>query len=86
MSLVILEEGSVPLPEDLAEEFGLHKGSPIQWERTEDGALKLRPAVSREEAVERLSGLLKPYLKQQGGGVDAFLRWREEDARLDGSL
>ena len=86
MSIVILEEGSVPLPEEYAQEFGLHKGSAAEWRRTDDGALELRPSATRKEAIERLSTLLDPYLTERGGGVEAFLKWREEDARMDGSL
>lgn len=85
MPVVIREEGSVPLPEELAEEDGLHKGSEVEWERTEDGALKLR-AVASTGGGSRFLRILKPYLKEQGGGVEAFLEWRREDARLDGSL
>ena len=85
MSLVILEEGAVPIPADLAQEFGLHKGSSFRWERTDDGALKLLSSVASGGAGSRLLGILKPYVKEQGGGVEAFLKWRDEDARLDGS-
>ena len=83
MSLVILEEGSVPLPEDLAQEFGLHKGSSVRWERTEDGALKLRPATSREEAIDRLMGSLKDTVKPGESGMESFLGWRQEERELD---
>ena len=86
MSIVILEEGSVPLPEDLAQAIGLHKGTAAEWRRTDDGALELRPSTTRKEAIDRLGTLLDPYLTERGGGVEAFLEWREEDARLDGSL
>ena len=83
MSLVILEEGAVPIPEDLAQEFGLHKGSSFQWERTEDGALKLRPAMTREEAIEWLRGSLKDTLKPGENGMESFLKWRQEERELD---
>lgn len=86
MSLVVREDLSVPLPEDLARRFGIHGGSRIEWEPTEDGRLTLRTEESSEGAGSRLLGILKPYLKEQGGGVEAFLEWRREDARLDGSL
>lgn len=86
MSLVVREDLSVPLPEDLARRFGIHGGSRIEWEPTEDGRLTLRAETTRQEAINRLGEVLKPYLKEQGGGVEAFLEWRREDARLDGSL
>jgi len=83
MSLVILEEGAVPIPKDLSQEFGLHKGSSFRWERTEDGALKLLTSVASGGAGSRLLGILKPYVKPEGDGVEAFLKWRQEDRELD---
>ena len=86
MSLVVREDLSVTIPEEMAERMGLHPGSPVQWESAPNGGYTLRPALSRHEAIDRLGEVLKPYLKEQGGGVEAFLEWRREDARLDGSL
>ena len=62
MSLVVREDLPVAIPEALAAELGLHGGSSVEWERTDDGALKLRPARSRAEAIDRLMGSLKHTL------------------------
>ena len=86
MPLTVRDDLSVPIPEEVASQMGIHPGSPVQWERTSDGGYTLRPDQTRREAVEGLGEVLKPYLKEQGGGVEAFLKWRREDARLDGSL
>ena len=83
MSLVVREEGSVPLPEDLAQEFGIHKGSHVEWERTEDGALKLRSANSRLAAFDRFSKALKATVRPGDGDPDWFLRWRQEEREMD---
>ena len=80
MSLVVLEEGSVPIPEDLAQEFGIHKGSPVQWERTPDGRLTLRTLSSRREAARRLRGMLSHTLKPGESAVADLIREREEAA------
>ena len=68
MFLTVREEGSVPLPEDLAQEFGIHKGS---GDRTDDGALKLRSAKSRLAAFDRFSEALKAIFEpgEDGTGV-----------------
>ena len=84
MSLVILEEGSVPLSEELVREFGLHKGCEVEWERTEDGGLKLRPSVAPAGAGSQLLGILKPFVHEQEGGYEAYLKWRSELASLNG--
>ena len=73
----------MPLPEDLAQEFGIHKGSEIEWERTDDGALKLRAANKRLEAIDRLMGSLKHTVKPGESGVEEFLKWRQEERELD---
>ena len=83
MSLTVREEGSVPLPEELAHEFGIHKGSEIEWERTDDGALKLRVPNDRLEAVRRLRGMGRDLLKPGESGVEEFLKWRQEERELD---
>lgn len=83
MSLTVREEGSVPLPEDLAQEFGIHKGSEIEWERTDDGALKLRTAKSRLAAFDLFSETLRATLKPGEDGMEWFLKWRQEERELD---
>ena len=83
MSLVVREDLSVAIPEALAAELGLHGGSSVEWERTEDGALKLRPARSRTEAIDRLSGMGKSWVKPGESGVERFLKERQEERELD---
>ncbi|AIE85296.1 AbrB/MazE/SpoVT family DNA-binding domain-containing protein [Fimbriimonas ginsengisoli] len=83
MSLVVREEGSVPIPEELAEEFGIHKGSQIEWERTADGSLTLRATMSREETIRAIRGAGRKFLKPGESGVESFLRWRQEERELD---
>lgn len=84
MSLVVREDNSVVLPEDLSRELGVHKGSEIEWERTDAGILlKPRHATSRQEAVDRLSGMGKAWLEPGENGVETFLKWRQEERELD---
>ncbi|CAN5600414.1 hypothetical protein BH11ARM2_BH11ARM2_28960 [soil metagenome] len=85
MSIIVREEGLVPLPEDWAQEFGIHMGSEIEWERTEGGALTLRARNRRLEAIDRLRGMGKAWLKHGESGVESFLRWRQEERELDPS-
>lgn len=83
MPLTVVEEGSVPIPEDLAHAFGIHKGSQIEWERTEDGALKLRATNDRLEAIRAIRGAGRKYLQPGESGVESFLKWRQEERELD---
>ena len=75
----------LPIPEDMADELGIRVGSEVRLERHAGGGLLVRPPETREGAGTRLFGLMVPHLKERGGGVEAFLEWRREDARLDGS-
>ncbi len=59
---------------------------PIEWRPAPDGSYTLRKVSPASLADRPFRGFLKPYVKTEGGGVEEFLRWRQEDARLDGSL
>ena len=83
MLLVVREEGSVPIPEDLADRFGIHEGSRIEWVLSDSGQLVLRTTTLRDEAVRTLRGSLKNTVKPGETGMDAFLEWRESERRLD---
>lgn len=83
MVTVVREEGSVPIPEELAREFGIHAGSEVEWERAEDGSLRLRLGASREEAIRSVRGAGRKYLEPGESGVEGFLRWRQEERELD---
>lgn len=83
MFLTVRDDLSVAIPEAMAEELGLHAGSPVEWERTDDGALKLRAAHDRLEAVRRLRGMGKALLKPGESGVESFLELRQEERELD---
>lgn len=83
MSLVVRRDLSVPIPEEMARDLGLHEGSPVEWERTPDGGLTLRPSRTRAEIARALLGAGQKYLKPGESGVEGFLKWREEERRLD---
>ena len=83
MSLVVRQDFSVPIPEDMAQEIGLHRGSAVRWERAADGGLTLRATSSRKEAALKLRGMLKDYLKPGDSAVADLIREREEAAILE---
>lgn len=85
MTSVVRQGNLVSIPDEIARALNLHEGSRVEWEPSSDGAFILRGEASALPG-RRLRGLLKPYLKPGESGVEEFLRWREEDAKLDGSL
>ena len=80
MSLILRDDLSVPISEEMAQRLGLHPGSPVLWEPTLDGGYVLRPTLTRAEAIDQLSGSLKGYLKPGESAVADLIREREEDA------
>ena len=82
---VVIREGSVPIPSDLVAELGLQDGTAVDVQRTDDGGLKIKPALTREEAIRRLRGSLKDTLKPGENGMESFLKWRQEERELDPS-
>ncbi|RYG38053.1 hypothetical protein EON81_04780 [bacterium] len=85
MSIVVREDLSVPISEEMAEQMGLHPGSSVQWERAQDGSYILRPVLPREEAVRRLRGMSKSWLKPGESGVESFLQERQIERTSDES-
>jgi len=83
MTLVVREDLSVPISEEMAERLGLHPGSPIQWERTRDGGYTLRPALTRQEAARQLHGMLANTLKPGESAVADLSLEREQEAILE---
>lgn len=80
MSLVVRDDLSVAIPQEVAEKMGLHPGSPVRWERTANGGYALRPALTRSEAAQRLHGMLAHTLEPGESAVADLIREREEDA------
>lgn len=57
MSTLVDERGRVLVPKDLRAQFGLEAGCPVIVEAEADG-IKLRRAIPRKEALERLAGII----------------------------
>jgi hypothetical protein len=83
MNSVVQSGNLIPVPPELAQEFGLHEGSSVVWNRSPDGAWTLRPLLTRPEAIQKFRGLLKGAVKKGESGVERFLAWREEERNLD---
>jgi len=80
MALVVREDLSVLISEEMAERMGLHPGSPIQWERSPDGGYTLRPVQTRQEAARQPHGMLAHTLKPGESAVADLIRERGEEA------
>ena len=83
MALTVRDDLSVPIPEAMAEKLGLHGGSPVEWEITDDGALKLRTVNERLAAFDRFGEIVKGAFPSGEDGMEEFLEWRQEERELD---
>lgn len=69
----------LPISEEVARAHNLREGVEVTWETTSEGRLVLAEKPRRDPLS--LRGSLKQMLAPEGGGVEAFLEWRREDAR-----
>lgn len=63
MSTLVDERGRVLVPKDLRAQFGLDHGCPVIVEAEADG-IKLRRAIPRKEALDRLAGIVPKASKR----------------------
>lgn len=73
MATSVDERGRVLVPKGLREQFGLEPGAPVIIEADADG-VKLRRAISRKIALERLAGVI-PKSRASRGSVDTKRIW-----------
>lgn len=85
MAIVVRDDLSVPIPEEVASAMGLRRGSSVRWERLSDGSYVLRPLLTRQEAARRLHGMLAHTLKPGESAVAELIQEREQDAIRDES-
>jgi len=97
MTSVIRELNLLPIPEQIANELGLHSGVSVEVTRTAEGfeVKTTRPGMRRGSdgvwrahdermaILEGLHGQGQRFIAGAGSQVDALLRDREEDASLD---
>lgn len=57
MSSLVDERGRILVPKDLRAQFGLEPGCPVIVEADGDG-IRLRRAIPRQEALDRLAGVI----------------------------
>lgn len=58
MTTALDGRGRVVLPKELRDRFGLEPGCPVTIEADGD-SIRLRRAITRHEALERLTGIIK---------------------------
>ena len=77
MSTLVDERGRILVPKDLRAQFGLEPGCPVIVEADADG-IKLRRAIPRQEALDRLAGVIpKAAGRSPINPLDAKRMWEK---------
>ena len=79
---MVSEPNNLVVPGELVETLGVQVGSRVEWTSTGDG-LTVRLLPDRAEIERSLRGEGRRLMPNAGSQVEALLRDREEDDRLD---
>jgi AbrB family looped-hinge helix DNA binding protein len=83
MTTTVTESNEVSIPPDIAREFDIHPGTQLEWAKTGEGAIIVKPLPSRGELARQLMGAGQRWLKPGADPIGDLIREREQDGRLD---
>ncbi len=83
MTTTVTESNQVSIPPEIAREFGIHPGTELEWEKTGDGTILIRPLSSRGELARQLMGAGKRWLKPGADPIGDLIKDRALDDKLD---
>jgi AbrB family looped-hinge helix DNA binding protein len=85
MTTTVSESNQVSIPPDLAREFDIHPGTRLEWAKTGEGIITIKPLPNRADLARQLLGAGRYLLKPGADPIADLIREREEDDRLDQS-
>jgi AbrB family looped-hinge helix DNA binding protein len=83
MTTTVTESNQVSIPPEIVRDFDIHPGTQLEWTRSGEGAILLRPISSRGELARQLMGAGKRWLKPGADPIGDLVREREQDDKLD---
>jgi len=83
MTTTVTESNQVSIPTEIVREFDIHPGTRIEWARTGEGAIIVKPLPSRGELARQLMGAGNRWLKPGVNPIGDLIREREQDDQLD---
>jgi len=83
MTTTVNESNLVSIPPDIAREFDIHPGTQLEWSKTGEGTLTVKPLPNRGELARQLMGAGRRWLKPGTDPIDDLIREREKDDQLD---
>jgi AbrB family looped-hinge helix DNA binding protein len=83
MTTTVTENNQVTIPPQIASEFDIHPGTLLEWSKTGEGTIAIKPLSSRGELARQLMGAGRHWLKPGADPIGDLIRERERDDKLD---
>ena len=83
MTTTVTESNQVSIPPEIAREFDIHPGTQLEWAKTTEGAILVKPLPNRGELARQLMGAGRRWLTPGADPIADLIRERGEDYRLD---
>jgi len=83
MTTTVTESNHVAIPSDIVREFNIRPGTRLEWAKSAEGGINVKPLPSRGELARRLLGAGRRFLKEGTNPIDDLIRERDEDDELD---
>jgi AbrB family looped-hinge helix DNA binding protein len=83
MTTTVTENNQVTIPPQIASEFDIHPGTRLEWYKTGEGTIAVKPLFSRGELARQLMGAGRHWLKPGADPIGDLIREREQDDKLD---
>jgi AbrB family looped-hinge helix DNA binding protein len=83
MTTTVTERNQVSIPPEIARDFDIRPGTQLEWAKTGEGAILVKPLPSRGELARQLMGAGRRWLKPGADPVGDLIREREQDDKLD---
>jgi AbrB family looped-hinge helix DNA binding protein len=80
----VTESNQVNIPSELASQLNIQPGTRLQWEKTGEGAILVRPLPDKARLARELLGAGRQWLQPQSDPIGDLVREREQDRQLDG--
>ncbi len=83
MTTTVTESNQVSIPPEIASEFDIRPGTQLEWLKSEEGGILVKPVPNRGDLARQLMGAGKRWLKTGVDPVADLIQARELDDKLD---
>src|SRR5262245_19516965 len=83
MTTTVTERNQVRIPPDIAREFDIHPGTRLEWTKTGDRVITVKPLPNRGKLARQLMGAGRQLLKPGADPIGDLIRDRVQDGQLD---